>query len=244
MSPTQRPSRAKRIAAAIAGVFVVIAAGLVAGPGSRWSLERKIEKSRATMREIVVATLGLFVDDCSETLPDEGNLTPTKLTTPVGYLKSLPRDPFSRKGEPYHYLSQQGMANGSTVVIVSAGPDGVCEIENLPIKVEVPKPFFADEKTTGVLLRGGIGADRGPFRYLIQSAELVYRENKIVPVPLMTVTYLPKVLPWARDHAMGHADAVRYLTENGVPVYDPTNGSVSRGDVIYTSSWDETKQLK
>ena len=232
----------KKLTPAMQIIIPSVAIVCLAFAGAGWAIWRKgaaariIAPMHSEMRSMAVALEGLFVDDCGDSNPDEGNMLPRKLTTPVAYLTKRPADPFSPSHEPYHYYNVKRGSNGSNYLIVSAGPDGVLDMERITERESWPVPIRLKPGTAYVRWMDSKIFERYSamsYGYWIQNCD-AYKlsDNMEVKAPRYGYIFLPRSTMNSTDSKQ---EALDFLAKYGVPIYDATNGSRSQGDIIYFS---------
>lgn len=218
-------------------VVFVCAAALLAGCGSG---EKKVEERMALtaqrQRSLAVGVMALWVDDCGGLAPEIDVDFPNRLTSPIPYITAdAMQDPFGKPGERLYYLPAFHFRNTGTIAIISRGPDGMLESRDLPKLGTTSRPIelpdgtpFEDERgvplTTSKFTRMGTSHHHSVARYQGEDGE--WHDNPTIRLPQLPTPdrgtsneeYLATVRAW--------------FVENGVHVYDPTNGLKSRGDVI------------
>jgi hypothetical protein len=226
---------ARRLAPLLA--LVAIVGGLAywqAASAAR--LEGKLDRVRADFLQFREATAAMQVDKGQFPYTQPGNRLPPSMTTPIPYMTTLPRDPFSPSGEFYRMVTQDA-ANHWTMhrtLFVSRGPDGDWDIDKLP----------RSERWAGMIRPNGMMSAKSSeleeptaiWANSLPDAEYVLLEDgsrvegTLIPDAIM--------LPTFRGNDVGvpmRANGIEtsnYLVEHGVSPYDPTNGAYSDGDLV------------
>jgi hypothetical protein len=171
----------------------------------RRDIESKLDRAKADLYQISVGVHGVYVDDGGGLRPGLDNYLPNRLTSPISYLTSLPKDPFSQTDETYRMIGQTSeeypRSNYTQFILVSQGPDMDWDIEKLPFRINAPR-----FESIGYGIR-------------------VSENQPLVPEKLIA---LPR--PYYR---LKSGEVRKYLFDNKVSMYDPTNGLMSDGDIIY-----------
>jgi hypothetical protein len=211
--------------------LVIIAFSATAFYYRVYLVKQKTKTARADLKNANVALLTYFVDICNDLYPDPKNYLSHQLTTPVGYLKALPLDPFSRSGETFRYVNQESGGNCTCYVLASRGPDGDWDVERLPLRFKVHE---------GRELQGQVryvaSYDRSEqfqnFKEPVWVDQVKYyiKDDKRVDVPQYELMGLPK--RGAVPDSFLRTSMTLYLAQNGIAVYDPTNGLKSDGDIV------------
>lgn len=219
------------------GAGVVIAGLLVAGGVKvrRIHYESKLKNVTAQLRRVNVAVESLFVDDCSGLDPEFHVDLPTRLSTPIAYLKPPDFiDPFGSGGETLLYLPEKYNRNGIDYVIVSRGPDGDFDAKSLPKVLELRRPIslplgssYRTEDGSSITILTSYADPEQPRQNVVDytTPDGVTHRNS---------GYKLYGLPPKGDAPIGtfKTRVDDFLATHGVVHYDPTNGLVSNGDVF------------
>lgn len=223
----------KRVCIIIGSVLIVIAGAVI---GNRLWLKYKVAKTTAELKTVQIGLESLFVDDCSDTMPLQGNYLTPKLTTPVAYIKSLMQDSFSPTGEPIRYVNQEGRANGTQYLLVSRGPDKDWDIDRLPDKIKYHEGRVLPTDTLKLKtdeLKEIRDAKEGGW--WCEHVEYVILQNGTkIDYPMIEVFALPITGP--NQGWFTKPQLIDYLAISDIAIYDPTNGLRSNGDMMVTNA--------
>ncbi len=112
------------------------------------------------------------------------------------------------------YYNRPEHGNGTLIVIASRGPDGDVDLDRLPYRTELLPAIRTAE-----------GWWRAEAEFLDSDGKR--RENTTVSVRLLP--------PLRRTGGLSQRDLLDVLAGHGISLYDPTNGSVSDGDVFFSN---------
>lgn len=217
----------------IIGVILIVGiatAGTIIGKNSL--LKHKIEKTMADLKTVQIGLESLFVDDCSDTMPLQGNYLTPKLTTPVAYIKSLMIDPFSSTKETIRYVNQEGRANGTQYLLVSRGPDRDWDIDRLPDKIRYHEGLMTPENISLLKIDGQEERRNLGGSWCEHVEYIVLSNGKRIDYPMIEVYALPTTSPgWFTQPQL-----IEYLAKSNIAIYDPTNGLRSDGDMMVSNT--------
>ena len=214
----------------IAALMTGAALGACSVLGRR-NINKRVAQARADELSIATALVSFFVDDCSGLNPGHDNYLPIHLTTPTPYLKTLPKDPFSKSGETYRYFNQIEAGNSTLFLLVSQGPDHDWDVDRLPGRysprelVNVPKGSsykYAQYDKPNIA--------NPDLRWVANVEYYITPGGERVNTPTYELKVIPKE---GRDQQwVGVPQLIDHLAANGIFQYDPSNGLVSDGDII------------
>jgi hypothetical protein len=223
----------KRIFIIIGSIlFIGIAtAGTIIGNNSL--LKHKIEKTAADLKTVQIGLEGHFVDACNDFMPLKGNYLPPGLTTPVAYIKSLMKDPFSPTGETIRYVNQEGRANGTQYLLVSRGPDRDWDIDRLPDKIKYHEGKMLSIDVHKVKINDEDKEHSATSGYWYEHVQYIVLQNGTkIEYPMIEVYALPTTGPgWFTQPQL-----IEYLAKSNIAIYDPTNGLRSDGDMMVSNT--------
>lgn len=219
------------------GVGVVISACLIAAgvEVSHVHHESKLKSVTAQLRRVNVAVESVFVDDCGGLHPEFHDDLPTRLSTPIAYLKPADfTDPYGRRGETLLYIPEKYFTNVCDYLIVSRGPDGDLDASRLPkllefrrrVSLTLGTSYRTEEGHSITILPGSVDPEQ-PRENVVDYTTpdgVTHRNNGIKKYGLPPRTDDPN------SSLRNSVDA--FLSSQGVVQYDPTNGLLSDGDVI------------
>jgi hypothetical protein len=238
----------------VAGLCALAVAGYAYRAYSERRIIQNLAKVEKDLTNISHAFGGWSIDIKTVLYPGEGNNLPLELLgngiespdspswATIAYIKAYPNDPFAPKGEranPGYRFIPQIDENGYAprIILVSRGPDGDWDIDNLPLSHEiyrymnVPKDALKALEFPDKEEKPRDKIWRSEFR----CAYFINRDGE----KILGSTYSIKIIPNTkndlknpRNNSLSDAEIFMYLRDNNVVAYDPSNGLVSNGDIF------------
>jgi hypothetical protein len=225
----------KRIIVIIGSILLIGIATTGTIIGNQLWLNSKITKTNAELKTVQIGLESLFVDDCSDTMPLQGNYLTFKLTTPVAYIKSLMKDPFSPTNEYIRYVNQEGRANGTQYLLVSRGPDKDWDIDRLPDKIRYHERRILPIDTIKLKTDESNDIENAKEGWNREHVEyVILKKGTKIECPMIEVFALPttgKNQGWFTQ-----PELIEYLAKSNIAIYDPTNGLRSDGDIMVSNT--------
>ncbi|MFB3896889.1 MAG: hypothetical protein ACE14V_11375 [bacterium] len=228
----------KKLLFIIGAILIIGIATAGAIIGNNYLLKEKIEKTYANLKTVQTGVEAHFVDNCSDMMPLKGNYLTPYLTTPVAYIKSLMRDPFSPSNETIKYVNQEHRGNGTQYLLVSRGPDKDWDIDRLPDKIryhegkilpENIKQLKVDDDNEVRNFKGNIG-----HGWCEHVEYIVLSSGERIDYPMIEVFALPTT--GQNQGWFTHPQLIEYLAKSNIAIYDPTNGLRSDGDMLVSNT--------
>jgi hypothetical protein len=237
-----KPQRALRKTMNLKKILIIVGSLLLIGIatagtiiGNQLWLNSKITKTNAELKIVQIGLESLFVDDCSDTMPLQGNYLTFKLTTPVAYIKSLMKDPFSPTNEYIRYVNQEGRANGTQYLLVSRGPDKDWDIDRLPDKIRYHERRILPTDTIKLKTDESNDIENAKEGWNREHVEyVILKKGTKIEYPMIEVFALPTTGP--NQGWFTQPQLIEYLAKNNIAIYDPTNGLRSDGDIMVSNT--------
>lgn len=195
------------LAALFAGGLLALMAGMAV---SNRMAESRVDQAREGLARAGAAVSARFVDSALKLVPGPDNALPAALTTPIAYLPKLEEDPFADSRMPLRFVIDGGTMYGAGYIISSMGPDGDWDLGRLP-----GREYVADGRTIAPeLLTARQREMPGIYEIVVLDRDVTHG-----------------IVGRARPEA---ADAlIEYLAGHDIAIYDPTNGAISDGDILF-----------